>query len=189
VRRRGADYIDAPVTGSKVGAEAGQLIFIVGGREESIARVQPLFDAMGKSTIRVGENGLGLGAKLAMNLMIAMIYQGFGEALVLATRLGVPQERLFALIQASMVRSGVVDYKMPFVEKRDFSPNFPLRLMHKDMHLMMDAAAETGVKLPGLEAVDTVYEEAHRQGHDDLDYAATLLLLEQWAGLQQTSSR
>ena len=84
-----------------------------------------------------------------------------------------------------MIRSGVVDYKMPFVERRDFSPNFPLRLMHKDMQLMLDAALEAGVKLPGLERVDEVYEAAQKAGQDDMDYAATLLLLEKWAGLEQ----
>jgi len=59
----------------------------------------------------------------------------------------------------------------------------PLRLMHKDMHLMMDAARENGVKLPGLEKIDEIYEEASRAGHDDLDYAATIMLLEEWAGI------
>ena len=124
-RQRGADLVDAPVTGSKIAAEGGTLIFMTGGRDETIARLDPLFKAMGKTVIRIGDNGKGLGAKLAMNLMIALIYEGFAEALTLATKLGVDQQALFSLIQSSMVRSGVVDYKMPFVEKRDFSPNFP----------------------------------------------------------------
>jgi 3-hydroxyisobutyrate dehydrogenase-like beta-hydroxyacid dehydrogenase len=118
-----------------------------------------------------------------MNLMIAMIYEGFSEALVLARKLGVDQHKLFSLINASMVKSGVVEYKMPFVEKRDFSPNFPLRLMYKDIRLMLDAADETGVDLPGLETVRTIYEESRAEGQADLDYAATLTVLEKKAGL------
>jgi len=178
IRARGADCLDAPVTGSKAGAESGQLIFIVGGRREAIARLRPLFDAMGKKVLRMGENGKGQAAKLAMNLMIALIYQGFAEALTLAGGLGVAPETLLELIQSSMVRSGVVDYKAPFVLRRDFSPNFPLRLMHKDIHLMLDAAKTLGLKLPGIETVDQVYEKASAAGHDDLDYAATLMMVE-----------
>ncbi|HXZ28526.1 MAG TPA: NAD(P)-dependent oxidoreductase [Terriglobales bacterium] len=184
VRARGADLVDAPITGSKVGAESAQLIFIVGGREESVARLEPLFAAMGKKYVRVGESGLGEAAKLAMNLMIALTYEGFGEGITLASKLGVPAEKLIELVQASMVRSGVVDYKAPFVLKRDFSPNFPLRLMHKDIHLMLEAAREARVKLPALETVDEIYEVAEEEGHRDLDYAVTLTLLEKWAGVE-----
>ena len=182
-RARGADYIDAPITGSKIGAESGQLIFIVGGAEATIDRIHPLFAAMGKMFLHMGGNGKGQAAKLGMNLMIALIYQGFSEALALTQRLGLPPEKLIQLIQASMVRSGVVDYKAPFVLKHDFSPNFPLRLMHKDIHLMLDAAKEKRVKLPGLETVDEIYEIATEEGMADLDYAATLSLLEKWAGI------
>jgi 3-hydroxyisobutyrate dehydrogenase/2-hydroxy-3-oxopropionate reductase len=183
VRERGADFVDAPVTGSKIGAENGTLIFIVGGREETVAKLQPLFSAMGKQVVYMGPNSHGLGAKLGMNLMIALIYEGFAEALTLARKLGVDQQRLFSLINASMVKSGVVEYKMPFVEKRDFSPNFPLRLMYKDIRLMLDAARETGVELPGLECVRHIYEESRIAGQADLDYAATLTVLEKKAGL------
>jgi 3-hydroxyisobutyrate dehydrogenase-like beta-hydroxyacid dehydrogenase len=181
---KGVEHIDAPVTGSKIGAESAQLIFIAGGEEASIAKVQPLFQAMGKLVKHMGGHAMGQAAKLAMNLQIAMIYEGFAEALSLATKLGVAPEKLVDLIQSSMVRSGVIDYKAPFVLKRDYSPNFPLRLMHKDIHLTLDAAREARVKLPGLETVEEIYEVAHDEGHDDLDYAATLMLLEKWAGIE-----
>lgn len=184
LREKGCDFLDAPVTGSKIAAEGGTLIFIVGGKEAIIARMQPLFDAMGKKIIHMGDNGLGLSAKLAQNLQIAFIYEGLAEGLTLAKKLGVQPEKLFELIQASMIRSGVAEYKAPFILKQDYSPNFPLRLMHKDMHLMLDAGKESGVKLPGLEKIDEVYEAAKRAGYGDLDYAATIMLLEEWAGLK-----
>jgi len=184
LRAQGCDLLDAPVTGSKIAAEGGTLIFIVGGHETSIARVQPLFDAMGKKIIHMGDNGKGLSAKLAQNLQIAFIFEGLAEGLTLAKKLGVQPEKLFELIQASMIRSGVAEYKAPFLLNRDYSPNFPLRLMHKDMHLMLDAARENGVKLPGLEKIDEIYEAAKRAGYGDLDYAATIMLLEEWAGLK-----
>jgi 3-hydroxyisobutyrate dehydrogenase-like beta-hydroxyacid dehydrogenase len=184
VRAKGVQYVDAPVTGSKAGAESGTLIFIVGGEEAAIEKLKPLFAATGKKFFRMGDIGKGQVAKLVMNLQIALIYEGFAEALTLATKLGLDAEVLLPLIEASMVRSGVVEYKAPFVLKRDFSPNFPLRLMYKDLQLAMDAAKEVRVKLPGLETVEEIYEVAAEDGHGDLDYAATLTLLEKWAGVQ-----
>jgi 3-hydroxyisobutyrate dehydrogenase-like beta-hydroxyacid dehydrogenase len=179
----GVHWVDAPVTGSKIGAETGQLIFIVGGAAEPVEYLQPLFKAMGKLVLHMGDVSKGQSAKLCMNLMIALIYEGFAEAFTLGQKLGVDVHKLVELIQASMVRSGVVDYKAPFVLRHDFSPNFPLRLMHKDIHLMLDAAKENRVKLPALETVDEIYELSSEEGWDDLDFAATLQLLEKWAGL------
>jgi 3-hydroxyisobutyrate dehydrogenase-like beta-hydroxyacid dehydrogenase len=184
VRARGVTYVDAPMTGSKVGAANGTLIFMVGGDEPIIERLNPLFEAMGKKIFRMGETGKGQATKLAMNLQIALIFEGFAEALTLATKLGVDPHQLVALIEATMVRSGVVDYKAPFVLQHDFTPNFPLRLMHKDILLTLEAAKEARVKLPALETVEEIYDLATEEGHRDLDYAATLTLLEKWAGVQ-----
>jgi 3-hydroxyisobutyrate dehydrogenase-like beta-hydroxyacid dehydrogenase len=184
LRAKGVDYVDAPVTGSKVAAESGNLIFMVGGDEAVLAKIDPLFKAMGKQVFRMGETSKGQAAKLVMNLQIALIYEGFAEALTLATKLGVNVDKLLPLIQASMVKSGVVEYKAPFVMRRDFTPNFPLRLMLKDIHLALAAAKEARVKLPALETVEEVYEMAAEEGHEDLDYAATLTLLEKWAGVE-----
>jgi 3-hydroxyisobutyrate dehydrogenase-like beta-hydroxyacid dehydrogenase len=181
---KGVAYVDAPVTGSKIAAEGGSLIFMAGGDEAVLARLEPLFQAMGKQLFYMGETSKGQAAKLVMNLQIAVIYEGFVEALTLATKLGVNVDKLLPLIQASMVRSGVVEYKAPFVLRRDFSPNFPLRLMLKDIHLALNAAKEARVKLPALETVEEIYEMAAEDGHQDLDYAATLTLLEKWAGVE-----
>jgi 3-hydroxyisobutyrate dehydrogenase-like beta-hydroxyacid dehydrogenase len=178
LRAKGADYVDAPVTGSKIGAESAQLIFIAGGKQETLAKLEPLFSAMGKKVVHMGETGLGQSAKLAMNLQIAMIYEGFAEALTLAKRLGVQPEKLIELIQASMVRSGVIDYKAQFVLQHDWTPNFPMRLMEKDLNLVKEAAAQQKLALPGLESVRAVYEKARAAGKSDLDYAATLDVIE-----------
>jgi 3-hydroxyisobutyrate dehydrogenase-like beta-hydroxyacid dehydrogenase len=178
LRAKGADYVDAPVTGSKVGAESAQLIFIAGGRAETLARLDPLFSAMGKKVVHMGETGLGQSAKIAMNLQIAMIYEGFAEALTLAKRLGVPPEKLIELTQASMVRSGVIDYKASFVLQHDWTPNFPMRLMEKDLNLVKEAADRLDLSLPGLDSVRTVYDKARKLGKSDLDYAATLDVIE-----------
>jgi len=188
VRAKGASYADAPVTGSKIGAAEGKLVFIVGADDETLTRLEPLLAIMGKAVVHMGETGMGQTAKIGMNLMIALMYEGFAEALVLTSKLGLKPELFLQLVEKSMVRSGVTDYKAPFVLKRDFTPNFPLRLMHKDIKLMLDAAQENRVKLPGLETVEEVYDIAEEEGMTDLDYAATLELLEKWAGVQVKGS-
>jgi 3-hydroxyisobutyrate dehydrogenase-like beta-hydroxyacid dehydrogenase len=184
VGRKGVQYVDSPITGSKVGAENGTLLFMVGGEEQAIERLKPLYAAMGKKIFRMGEVGKGQSTKLVMNLQIALIYEGFAEALTLAAKLGVDTASLMNLVNASMVKSGVIEYKAPFVMARDFSANFPLRLMRKDIRLALEAAKEARVKLPGLETVEEIYEVAIEDGHSELDYAATLLLLEKWAGVE-----
>jgi 3-hydroxyisobutyrate dehydrogenase-like beta-hydroxyacid dehydrogenase len=184
LQEKGCEFLDAPVTGSKVAAENGSLIFMIGGNPNNIERVEPLLRAMGKKVIHMGDNGKGLSAKLAQNMNIAFIYEGLCESLTLAKKLGVPPEKMFELIEASMVRSGVAEYKKPFILNQDWTPNFPLKLMHKDIHLMLDAAKENDVKLPGLAKIDEIYEEASHQGQDDVDYAVTITLLEEWAGLK-----
>jgi 3-hydroxyisobutyrate dehydrogenase-like beta-hydroxyacid dehydrogenase len=184
VGTKGVAWVDAPMTGSKIGARDGTLVFMVGGGEESIERLKPLFAAMGKKIFRMGETGKGQATKLAMNMQIALIFEGLAEALTLATKLGVDTQQLLQLVEATMVRSGVVEYKGPFILQRDFTPNFPLRLMHKDIRLALEAAKEARVKLPALETVEEIYEMATEDGHKDEDYAATLTLLEKWAGVQ-----
>src|SRR5579863_1794334 len=184
VKAKGVEWVDAPMTGSKIGARDGTLVFIVGGDDAPIERLKPLFAAMGKKIFPMGETGKGQATKLAMNLQIALIFEGFAEALTLATKLGVDSQQLIQLIDSTMVRSGVVEYKAPFILQRDFTPNFPLRLMHKDIKLTLEAAKEARVKLPALETVEEVYQMATEDGHQDLDYAATLTLLEKWAGVQ-----
>ncbi len=176
-------YFDCPVTGSKTGAENAELVFIVGGPKATVDQLQPLFGAMGKKVIYIGETGMGVSAKLAMNLNLALIYEGFAEGLMLAQKAGVQPEQMIELIGASMLRSGVVERKGPAVLKRDFSPQFPLHLMLKDIHLMLEQARELRVKLPALETVEEVYSIAAEEGFADQDFAATLLLLEKWAGL------
>src|SRR3979490_254981 len=99
VRVRGAHYVDAPVTGSKIAAESGSLIFMAGGEEAVLATLAPLFQAMGKQLFHMGDTSKGQATKLAMNLQIALIYEGFAEALTLATKLGVDINRLMPLVQ------------------------------------------------------------------------------------------
>jgi 3-hydroxyisobutyrate dehydrogenase-like beta-hydroxyacid dehydrogenase len=160
--------------GSKLGAESAQLLFIVGGPEKTVAALEPLFMALGKKMIRVGETGAGESAKIGMNLMIATMFEGFAEALALTGKLGVPATKLIELIQSSMIRSGVTDYKASYVLKEDWSANFPLRLMLKDIHLMLEAARQEKIELPALKEIEKVYQKAVAAGHANYDFASTV---------------
>src|SRR5690348_1169687 len=105
VQKKRVEWVDSPMTGSKTGAEAGTLTFMIGGDEQAIEKLKPLYAAMGKKIFRMGETGKGQSAKLVMNLQIALIYEGFAEALTLGAKLGVDAEQLGALINSSMVKS------------------------------------------------------------------------------------
>lgn len=174
VAATGAEFVDAPMTGSKIGAETAQLLFIVGGSEKKVAELEPLFLTLGKKAVRVGEVGAGESAKIGMNLMIATIFEGFAEALALTGSLGVAPEKLVELVNLAMTRSGVTDYKASFVLAKDWTANFPLRLMLKDIHLMQEAANEKNIILPALTEIEKVYRKAMDSGHADDDYAVTV---------------
>lgn len=185
---KGAKMLDAPVTGSKTGAEKGELTFMIGGEREVMENVRPVLQAMGKKFVYCGENGLGLSAKLAMNSILATMVEIFSEGFVLAKKAGVGPETLFEIMQSSLARSGIIDFKAPFVFKGDFTPYFPLKLMHKDLELAMEAAYASGVVMPVAAAVKEVYGGARAQGKADLDYAAVITFLEGLAGVEVRTS-
>lgn len=169
---RGAAFLDAPVTGGTWGAEKGELVFLVGGPAETLARVQPVLEAMGKRVFHLGPHGSGQTVKLAMNLLLALEVQALAEALSLAVAGGIAPARLIEVLQASMARAPVLDVKAPMMLAGEYAPSFPLRLMHKDLGLAMRLASEFGVPLPaGLAAYQT-YDAVKAAAREDVDYAA-----------------
>jgi 3-hydroxyisobutyrate dehydrogenase len=181
---KGASMLDAPVTGSKHGAEKGELTFMIGGEREVLERVMPILKVLGKRHIHCGAQGLGLAAKLAMNCILATTLEIFAEGFVMATKAGVPPATLLEIMQSSLARSAIADFKAPFVFKGDFTPYFPLKLMHKDLELAMEAAYAQNVPMPAAAAVKEVYGGAKALGKGDLDYVAVITFLEELAGVQ-----
>jgi 3-hydroxyisobutyrate dehydrogenase-like beta-hydroxyacid dehydrogenase len=169
---RGADFLDAPVTGGTWGAEKGELVFMVGGKKEVLERVEPVLQAVGKRFFLLGPNGAGQTVKLAMNLILALEVQALAEGLELVARAGVPGERLIEVLQSSMGRAPVLDVKAPVILKRDFTPSFPLRLMLKDIGLAMELANENGIRLPAGAAAHEAYSAVKAAAKSDVDYAA-----------------
>ncbi len=169
---RGVDFLDAPVTGGTWGAQKGELVFMIGGKAETLERVKPVLEAMGKRLILLGPNGAGQIVKLGMNLLLALQVDAFAEALALVTAAGVPADRLMEVLQSSMARSGVLDVKAPMMVKGEFPASFPLRLMHKDVRLALELAREHGVSLPSGEAAYATYSAVKDASKDDPDFAA-----------------
>jgi 3-hydroxyisobutyrate dehydrogenase len=169
---RGVESLDAPVTGGTWGAEKGELVFMVGGEAATLAHVEPVLGAMGKKWFHLGPHGAGQIIKLAMNLLLALEVQALAEALALVGGAGIPAENLIGVMQASMARAPVLDIKAPMILKQDYTPSFPLRLMHKDLGLAMDLANQIGVPMPACAAAREVYSAVKGAAKEDLDYAA-----------------
>lgn len=185
---KGAKMLDAPVTGSKHGAEKGELTFMIGGEREAFDQALPLLQVLGKKHIYCGVHGLGLSAKLAQNAIQATMVEVFCEGFVLATKAGVPPTVMMEIIQGSMARATLTDFKAPFIFKGDFTPYFPLKLMHKDLTLAMEAAYAQNLTMPTTAAVKEVYGAAKALGKGDMDYAAVIEVLENIAGVKVRTS-
>ncbi len=179
-----ASFLDAPVTGSKQGAEKGELTFMIGGEPEALERAMPVLSVLGKKHIHCGPNGAGLSAKLAQNAIQATMVEVFAEGFVLAAKAGIKPETMFEIIQSSLARAALTDFKAPFIFKGDFTPYFPLKWMHKDLTLAMEAAYAQGVPMPTAATVKEVYGAARAQGKGDQDYAAVITFLEGLAGVE-----
>jgi len=167
-------FLDAPVTGGDWGAREGNLVFMIGGDAATLKEVEPILGVMGKKWFHLGPNGAGQTIKLAMNGILALQVGAMAEALALVTRAGLQGEQLVEVMQASMARSGVLDVKSPLMVKGDYKPSFPLRLMHKDLGLMLDLANQLGVALPATAAAREVYSYVKGETKEDVDYSAVM---------------
>jgi 3-hydroxyisobutyrate dehydrogenase-like beta-hydroxyacid dehydrogenase len=169
---RGIRFLDAPVTGGTWGAEKGELLFMIGGAAETLEAARPVISAMGKKLFHLGPHGAGQTIKLAMNLLLAVEVDAFAESLALVTGAGIGGEKLVEVMQSSMARAGVLDVKAPLMLKGDYTPSFPLRLMHKDLSLALDLGNQLGVPLPAAAAARETYNSVKGSAREDLDYAA-----------------
>ncbi len=185
---KGAHFLDAPVTGSKPGAEGATLTFMVGGDEKIYEKVKPLMEIMGKKLYYCGGTGLGLHAKLTQNLILSNLLQAFNEGMVLATKAGVAPELMLDILDNSAAKSGLVAFKAPYVLRRDFSTNFSVRWMHKDIGLMLESANELQIPLPLTALTQQMFRVAMAEGSADEDICSTIKVLEKIAGVEVRSS-
>jgi 3-hydroxyisobutyrate dehydrogenase-like beta-hydroxyacid dehydrogenase len=180
----GIEFLDAPCTGSKAGAEGGTLTFMVGGKPEVFEHVKPFFEAMGKSLYYCGKSGMGLRAKLTQNLILGNLLQAFNEGLVLSTKAGVDPELMLDILNNSAARSGVVSIKAPMVFKRDFTTNFSVKWLEKDIGLAVDLGSELGVPLMMTGLTQQLYQAAMAKGYGEEDICGSIRVLEELAGCE-----
>jgi 3-hydroxyisobutyrate dehydrogenase/2-hydroxy-3-oxopropionate reductase len=189
LKDKSVDFLDAPMTGSKLGAEGGTLTFMIGGDKAVYEKVKPLIEPMGKQLYYCGETGLGLHAKLTQNLILSNLLQAFNEGLVLSTKAGVDPELMLDILNNSAARSGLIAFKAPYVFKRDFTPNFSTRWMHKDVGLVLETGEEMNVPLPLTALTQQQFRTAIARGLADLDFCSTIQILEELAGVRVEPSK
>lgn len=181
---KGVHFLDAPCTGSKPGAESGTLTFMVGGDRAVFERVKPFLEPMGKQLFYCGEHGKGLHAKLTQNLILSNILQAFNEGMILSTKAGVDPKLMLEILDKSAAKSGLINFKAPYVFARNFETNFAVKWMHKDLGLMLESARELNVPLPITSLTQQMFRAAVACGHGDEDICSTIKVLEAWAGVE-----
>jgi 3-hydroxyisobutyrate dehydrogenase/2-hydroxy-3-oxopropionate reductase len=184
LKAKGVDFLDAPITGSTPGAESGKLTFMIGGDEAVFNRIRPLLDPLGKKVYFCGAGGMGLQAKLTQNLVLSNILMAFNEGMVLATKGGMDPELMLEILDNTAAKSGLISYKAPFVFNRNFTTNFSVKWMFKDIGLMLERGQELGVPLVLTGLTRQLFRTAIAAGHGDEDICSTIKVLEKLAGVE-----
>lgn len=178
VEEHNGTYLESPVSGSVPVAENGQLVLLAGGDVKVIATCQPYLDLLGKETIHFGAHGTGSAAKLAINLLLAVVGQGVAETSLLGEGAGLEKEKLIKMISASGMNTPLFTGKRDMYRKNDFPSAFPLRLMAKDLGLITAEATRQRLELPLAQATNASYTEA-KPDYGDADMAAIYLALQE----------
>jgi 3-hydroxyisobutyrate dehydrogenase len=180
---KGVDMLDAPVSGGDVGAKAGTLSIMVGGKDEVFQRCLPVFQAMGKNIIHIGPHGAGQTTKLCNQIAVAVNMLAGCEAIMLAAKSGIDPKKMLDAISAGAASSWMLSNLAPRIVKRDFAPGFMIRLAQKDLRLVLEAANELQLPLPGTALMNQVWRAVEADGGGDLGTQAAILPLEKWANM------
>ena len=178
---RGVDVLDAPVSGGEVGAINGTLSIMVGGKEEVFNRALPLFQAMGKNIVYIGEAGAGQVTKAANQIVVALTIQAVSEALVLAARAGVDPGKVRQALLGGFAQSRILDVHGQRILDRNFKPGFRTNLHFKDLGIALEAGKEYKVPLPATAQVYQMMNALLAAGKGDLDHSALFTLVEELA--------
>ena len=172
---KGANFVDAPVTGGVEGAEAGTLAILVGGNAEAFERTLPVLNVLGGNVVHMGPVGSGHTTKIANQLIGVATVAGMSEAFVLAKKAGLDMQLFYDAVKNGAGRSWALESLGPKILKGDFSPGFMVKHMQKDLRLAGDLAAETGTSIPTTSLIAQLYRavqadgpEATNQGHQAL---------------------
>ncbi len=180
---RGATVIDAPVSGSAITVEQGQLSFMVGGDPAALERVRPYLLAIGPTITHVGALGLAATMKIATNLGIAVQMLAFSEAVLLAEKAGIARERAVETLLKSVVASPMLKYRGPFVLEMPAEALFDVPMMQKDLELALELGHQLGVPLPTTALTQSMLTAARALGLGERDFAVVFDVLARLSGL------
>jgi 3-hydroxyisobutyrate dehydrogenase-like beta-hydroxyacid dehydrogenase len=169
VRAAGASFCDLPFVGSKLAAEARQHVYYLGDDDHSFERVAAAYRSLSKAILPIGGVGQAMALKLSLNLLVAVSYQALAESLHLARSAGLDAAKFFSVLDQHVCRSGLTELKRPLLMSGNFSPQFSIRNMHKDLRLAIGLAEELQQSLPAAGCVEAAYAraEAHNLGEQD----------------------
>jgi len=185
VRAQGADMVDAPVSGSVITLEEGKLSVMVGGRKETFERIKPLLLDIGPKVTHVGDNGLAVAMKIAVNLSLAVQMMAFSEGVLLAEKSGIPREVAVDVLTHSAVASPMIQYRGPFVLGQPEEAWFDCNMMQKDMLLAMELGRELRVPVPTTAVSNEFLTAARGLGWEKKDFAVVFDVLARMSGVEK----
>jgi len=169
---RGCQFLDAPVTGTKPHAASGELLFLVGGSAEALDAARPVFSVLGRDAVHLGPTGSGALMKLINNFLCGVQAASFAEGVSMIDAGGLDRAKAMSILTGGAPASGIVKRVAERVASHDFTPNFALRWMAKDLTYALQDAASRGVALSTATAALAVFQRAIAEGHGDEDFSA-----------------
>ena len=168
----GCEYLDAPVSGGEVGAKAGSLTIMVGGKEETFNKVKPLFELMGQNITLVGGNGDGQTTKVANQIIVALNIQAVAEALLFASKAGADPAKVRQALMGGFASSRILEVHGERMIKRTFNPGFRINLHQKDLNLALQGAKSLGISLPNTATAQELMNACAANGLSTMDHSA-----------------
>jgi 3-hydroxyisobutyrate dehydrogenase-like beta-hydroxyacid dehydrogenase len=178
VQQTGASFLEAPFTGSKLAAEQRQTVYYLGGDAELIERMRPVLEPISSAILHIGALGSASSLKLALNLHIAGLGQILCESLTLCRASGIPDDIYFEALVRNVAHSGLADLKQPKLRERDYSAQFALKHMDKDLRLALETAADLKLPLEQTKQLKAIYDQGMDAGWKDDDFIGLVRLLE-----------
>ena len=180
---KGAEMLDAPVSGGEVGAINAALSIMIGGNAPAVERAMPIFQALGKNIVHIGDAGAGQVAKAANQVVVGLTIAAVSEALVLSAKAGVDPAKVRQVLLGGFAQSRILDAHGQKMLERNFKPGFRIRLHEKDLSIALATAREYGVSLPLTAITDQMMITMKATGRGDLDHAGLVTLIEEWANV------
>ena len=181
LEKKGASALDAPVSGGDIGAKQGTLAIMVGGRAESVAKLRPIFEVVGKKITHVGDAGSGQIAKAANQIMVAAQMVAMAELLILSKKAGADPVKIIEAIQGGAAQCWTLDVKPERLFANNRQPGFKAYMQEKDLKIVMDTAREYGVPLPSAGLHTQLFGSMLQLGMRDLDNSAVIGVIEKLA--------